>query len=191
MPRFLNLDGSGPSAGRRLGRAYEPFHRRRLRVEPARPGLQQAPDPAVGVTHDRASAALAGTASTGHALPPPNHEGGFPSHLILEPGGTDQERLISGLERGLLVTRFHYTNLAHAMTSTITGMTRDGTFLVEDGRVVASVRNLRFTQSILDALSHVEAVGSSLEVSSDPFEGSAAAPAMRISRFHFTSTSGH
>src|SRR5207253_3378115 len=42
---------------------------------------------AVGVTHDRASAALAGTASTGHALPPPNHEGGFPSHLILEPGG--------------------------------------------------------------------------------------------------------
>jgi PmbA protein len=146
---------------------------------------------AVGVTHDRASAALAGTTSTGHALPPPNHQGGFASHLIVEPGDTDQDRLVSGLERGLLVTRFHYTNLVHAMSSTITGMTRDGTFLVEDGRIVASVRNLRFTQSILEALSHVEAVGSSLEVSSDPFEGAAAAPAMRITRFHFTSTSGH
>ena len=146
---------------------------------------------AAGVTHDRASAALAGTTSTGHALPAPNHEGGFATHLVIEPGADDQDRLVAGMERGLLVTRFHYTNLAHAMTSTITGMTRDGTFLVEDGRIVASVRNLRFTQSILEALSHVEAVGSSCEVSSDTFEGSAASPAMRISRFHFTSTSGH
>ncbi|BEP12064.1 TldD/PmbA family protein [Acidothermaceae bacterium B102] len=146
---------------------------------------------AVGVTHDRASAALAGTSSTGHALPAPNHEGGFATHLVIEPGTDDQDRLVAGMEHGLLVTRFHYTNLAHAMTSTITGMTRDGTFLVEDGRIIASVRNLRFTQSIIEALSHVEAVGSSCEVSSDTFEGSAASPAMRIARFHFTSTSGH
>jgi predicted Zn-dependent protease len=70
-------------------------------------------------------------------------------------------------------------------------MTRDGTFLVEDGRIVGSVRNLRFTQSILEALGNVEAVGSDCEVSTDTFEGASASPAMRISQFHFTSTSGH
>ncbi|MDX6229873.1 MAG: PmbA protein [Frankiales bacterium] len=146
---------------------------------------------AVGVTHDRASAALAGTSSTGHALPAPNHNGGSATHLLIEPGADSLDRLVAGLERGLLVTRFHYTNLVHAMTSTITGMTRDGTFLVEDGRIVGSVRNLRFTQSILEALSNVEAVGSDCEVSTDTFDGASASPAMRISRFHFTSTSGH
>jgi predicted Zn-dependent protease len=146
---------------------------------------------AVGVTHDRASAALAGATSTGHALPAPNHSGGLASHIMIEPGKHSLDELISGLERGLLVTRFHYTNLVHAMTSTITGMTRDGTFLVEDGRIVGGVRNLRFTQSILDALSAVEAVGADTEVSTDTFEGTCATPAMRISRFHFTSTSGH
>jgi PmbA protein len=146
---------------------------------------------AVGVTHDRASAALAGATSTGHALPAPNHEGGSANHLIIEPGTESFDRLVGGLERGLLVTRFHYTNLVHAMTSTITGMTRDGTFLVEDGRIVGAVRNLRFTQSILEALSNVEAVGSEAEVSTDTFDGACVSPAMRISRFHFTSTSGH
>jgi predicted Zn-dependent protease len=146
---------------------------------------------AVGVTHDRASAALAGASSTGHALPAPNHNGGSATHLVIEPGGDSLDRLVAGLERGLLVTRFHYTNLVHAMTSTITGMTRDGTFLVEDGRIVGSVRNLRFTQSILEALGNVEAVGSDCEVSTDTFEGASASPAMRISQFHFTSTSGH
>jgi predicted Zn-dependent protease len=146
---------------------------------------------AVGVTHDRASAALAGVTSTGHALPAPNHSGGSATHLILEPGTDNVDRLVEGLDRGLLVTRFHYTNLVHAMTSTITGMTRDGTFLVEDGRIVGGVRNLRFTQSILEALGQVEAVGSECEVSTDAFDGACASPAMRISRFHFTSTSGH
>ena len=146
---------------------------------------------AVGVTHDRASAALAGTTSTGHALPAPNASGGSAGHLVIEPGADSAAQLIGGLERGLLVTRFHYTNQVHAMTSTITGMTRDGTFLVEDGRIVASVRNLRFTQSILEALGDVEAVGSDCEVSTDTFDGAVATPGMRISRFHFTSTSGH
>jgi PmbA protein len=129
--------------------------------------------------------------STGHALPAPNHEGGFAGHLVLAAGDQSLDQLVGGLERGLLVTRFHYANLAHAMTATITGMTRDGTFLVEDGRIVSAVRNLRFTQPMLEALSGVEGVGSQVEVSTDTFDGTAASPAMRLSRFHFTSTSGH
>ena len=75
-------------------------------------------------------------------------------------GGGDAsfEELVGGLDRGLLVTRFHYTNPVHGSSVIITGMTRDGTFLVEGGKVVGPVRNLRFTMSYLDALANVEAV---------------------------------
>ena len=63
---------------------------------------------------------------------------------------------IGGLDRGLLVTRFHYTNPVHPKLAIVTGMTRDGTFLVEGGKIVGPVRNLRFTQSYLDALGRGE-----------------------------------
>ena len=66
--------------------------------------------------------------------------------------GVARDELIAGLDRGLLVTRFHYTNPVHPKLAIITGMTRDGTFLVEGGRIVGPVRNLRFTQSYLEAL---------------------------------------
>jgi PmbA protein len=146
---------------------------------------------AAGVAHDRRSARMSDARTTGHALPAPNPEGGIPTHVVMESGSTSLDDLVAGCERGLYVTRFHYTNLVHPVTSTITGMTRDGTFLVEDGRIVGGVRNLRFTQSILDALVGVEAVGADTEVASDLFFGAARAPAVRLSRFAFTSQSGH
>ena len=74
------------------------------------------------------------------------------------PGSVSRDDLVSGLDRGLLVTRFHYTNPVHPKLAIVTGMTRDGTFLVEDGKVVAPVKNLRFTQSYLDALTGTVAV---------------------------------
>lgn len=140
---------------------------------------------AVALTHDRATAAAAGTSSTGHALPPPNPQGGIARALVLEPGEAAVDDLVAGLERGLYVTRFHYTNVVHPVRTTLTGMTRDGTFLVEDGRIVAGVRDLRFRQSALDALDAVQAVGRDLEVSTDLFYGASAAPALRISAFTF------
>lgn len=147
---------------------------------------------AVGVAHDRASAALAGAdGSTGNALPAPNSEGGLPMHLLMEPGEATSDELVAGLERGLYVTRFHYTNLVHPVTSTITGMTRDGTFLVTDGHLVGGVRNLRFTQSVLGALSTVEAVGDTTETGGGMFFGGARAPALRLSAFTFTSTTAY
>jgi PmbA protein len=142
---------------------------------------------ATAVTHDRATAAKAGTTSTGHAWPAPNPAGGMAAHLVMTPGTASLDELVGGLERGLLVTRFHYTNVVHPTHTTITGMTRDGTFLVEDGRVVGGVRNLRFTQSALEALSSVEAVGCDVGVLVDPYPGSASAPALRLSGFAFTS----
>jgi PmbA protein len=142
---------------------------------------------AAGPVHDLATAKMVGATSTGHGLPAPNPEGGIPLHPLLETGDVAIEDLIGGLERGLLVTRFHYTNVVNPMGSTITGMTRDGTFLVEDGRIQHGVHNLRFTQSILAALSGVEAIGAEAQTSSDGFFGCTRTPAIRLNRFAFTS----
>ena len=120
------------------------------------------------VVYDRQTAVRGGVASTGHGLPAPNTYGPFP--LPHADGGRAPPHAtssIGGLERGLLVTRFHYTNPVHPKQAVVTGMTRDGTFLVEGGRIVGPVRNLRFTQSYLDALAGVEAVGSERKVAEE------------------------
>ena len=110
--------------------------------------------------YDLRTAKQAGTTTTGHALPPPNPEGPFPLNLFMAPGEAGLQDMIASTERGLLVTRFHYTNIVHPVESTITGMTRDGTFLIEDGEIAHPVKNLRFTQSIIEALQGTEMVGS-------------------------------
>lgn len=142
------------------------------------------------VVHDSRTAAHTGRTSTGHGLPAPNPWGPFPLNMVMSAGQTPRSDLIEGLGRGLLVTRFHYTNVIHPKLAVITGMTRDGVFLVEDGRIVAPVRNLRFTQSYLDALAGVEAV--SLERRAlRGFLGTAVVPAVRIAAFDFTGTTEH
>jgi PmbA protein len=142
---------------------------------------------AASLVYDFRSAARHGVEPTGHGLPAPSSEGALPLHLAMLPGHTPQAELVGGLDRGLLVTRFHYTNLVNLMDTSITGMTRDGTFWVEDGQVVGAVRNLRFTQSILEALSAVRAVGAETEMASEDGYGAARAPALAIDRFSFSS----
>ncbi len=116
-----------------------------------------------GIVYDAQTAARAGVASTGHGLPAPNPWGPFPLNMIMEAGSSSREELIGGLDRGLLVTRFHYTNPVHPKLAIVTGMTRDGTFLVEGGRIVGPVKNLRYTQSYLAALAGTVAVASGAE----------------------------
>ena len=142
------------------------------------------------VVYDSQTAARDGVRSTGHGLPAPNPYGPFPLNMIFGPGATSRDELIGGLERGLLVTRFHYTNPVHPKLAIVTGMTRDGTFLVEGGRVVGPVKNLRYTQSYLDALAGVEAVGSERR-SLRGFLGGAVAPALRIASWTFTGATEH
>jgi PmbA protein len=142
---------------------------------------------AASLVYDYRAARRHGVEPTGHGLPAPSAEGAYPMHLAMPPGDTPQPELVAGVERGLLVTRFHYTNLVNLMETTITGMTRDGTFWVEDGRVRGAVRNLRFTQSILDALEAVRAVGAHTELASEDGYGAARAPALAIERFNFSS----
>jgi predicted Zn-dependent protease len=100
-------------------------------------------------------------------------------------GSTPRADLIRRLRRGLLVTRFHYTNVVHAKQAVITGMTRDGTFLVEDGEIVGPVRNLRFTQSYLDALAAVEAVSAERRLLRGEL-GSVLVPALLVGAWRFT-----
>ena len=136
----------------------------------------------VGVVHDSYTAGKEGTESTGHALPAPNTYGPLPINLFLGTGDATLEEMISSTERGILVTRFHYTNIVHERQTILTGMTRDGTFLIEGGKVAKPLKNLRFTQSILEALSSVKMIGRAAELTEY-----AHVPALKIGKFAFTS----
>ena len=142
------------------------------------------------VVYDSQTAARAGVRSTGHGLPAPNPYGPFPLNMFLGAGATSRDDLIGGLDRGLLVTRFHYTNPVHPKLAIVTGMTRDGTFLVEGGRIVGPVKNLRYTQSYLEALAGVEAVGSERRCLRG-FLGGVVTPAVRIASWTFTGGTEH
>ncbi|MFL5721895.1 MAG: TldD/PmbA family protein, partial [Chloroflexota bacterium] len=142
------------------------------------------------VVYDAQTAARAGVASTGHGLPAPNPWGPFPLNMFMEPGTAQRQDLIAGLDRGLLVTRFHYTNPVHPKLAIVTGMTRDGTFLVEGGRIVGPVKNLRYTQSYLDALGGTVAVAQERKALKG-FLGGAVVPAVRIEGWTFTGGTEH
>jgi PmbA protein len=129
--------------------------------------------------------------STGHGLPAPNPEGPFPLHLFLEEGDSTVQEMIEDTARGLLVTRFHYSNVVNPVESSITGMTRDGTFLIEHGEIVGPVMNFRFTQSIVDALKSVSLVGREAELASEFFFSASRVPALKVEAFHFSGRSDH
>ncbi len=142
------------------------------------------------VVYDAHTAGKDGRQSTGHGLPAPNPYGPFPLNQFMGAGESTREELIGGLDRGLLVTRFHYTNPVHPKLAMVTGMTRDGVFLVEGGAISRPVRNLRFTQSYLDALAGVAAVNRQRKLLRG-FLGSVVVPAVRIEAFTFTGATEH
>ena len=141
--------------------------------------------------YDMRTAKQAEKATTGHALPPPNPEGPFPLNLFLAPGDASLEEMIAATDRGLLITRFHYTNVVHPVESSITGMTRDGTFLIERGQVEGPVKNLRVTQSILEARANTTMISRETELASEFFFSASRVPALMIEGFNFTGRSDH
>jgi len=130
-----------------------------------------------------------GKEPTGHGLAAPNSFGPIPIHLFMEPGSSTIEEMIASTKRGIWVTRFHYTNPVHPVKTILTGMTRDGTFLIENGEVSKPLKNLRFTQSILGAFEKVEALTREAKMVRSGF-GSVVtfAPAAKIHDFRFTGT---
>jgi predicted Zn-dependent protease len=118
------------------------------------------------LVHDRRTAAQAGTQSTGHGVVGGESFGPMALNAVLAPGARSPEELVASMSRGLLVTDLWYTRTLDPKTTVVTGLTRNGTFLVENGEIVAAVRNLRFTQSYADALApgRVLGVGSDLRL---------------------------
>lgn len=150
------------------------------------------------VTHDTRSAALAGTESTGHALAPGGApDGCAPTNLVLAGGGAaDVEELCAPIERGVYVTRLWYANVLRPKETLMTAVTRDGTFLIEDGQITRPAGDLRLTDSILGALSRVQTLtGAQTLANEGEFYGRRFAygvvcPALRFASLRFTDTAG-
>jgi PmbA protein len=138
--------------------------------------------------YDRYTAGKAGVGSTGHALPPGMRAiGPIAANLFLGPGDASLESMISDTKDGLYITRFWYTRLVHPRDCVITGMTRDGVFKIENGELAYPLKNFRFTQSYVQALAEVQAVGRETRCLSVDY-GSLIfrVPALKIGRFNFT-----
>jgi PmbA protein len=100
-------------------------------------------------------------------------------------GQESKEQMVAATDRGLYVTRFHYVNPVHALKTILTGMTRDGTFWIENGEIRHGAKNLRFTQNVLEALSAVQMISKETTLNGG-FFGAVRVPALRIGRFAFT-----
>jgi predicted Zn-dependent protease len=142
---------------------------------------------AQNVVYDSFYAHREGKKSTGHAVDIPIPIGPLPSNVFMEKGTSSLEDLISACEKGILITRFHYTNPMHRLKTVITGMTRDGTFLIENGEIVKGLKNFRFTQNILEALSAVEGMSDTWGTyRAEYLKAAVCAPALHLNTFTFT-----
>jgi predicted Zn-dependent protease len=142
-----------------------------------------------GLAHDRRTARKAKTGSTGHAIPGGERWGAFPSNMFLTPGDGEVDAMVQSTERGILVTEFNYCRILDPKTQVVTGLTRNGTFLIEDGKVAAPLKNLRFTQSFIEALTPgaVKAVGSDARLAAALFgPGMVHAPSLHLASWNFT-----
>jgi PmbA protein len=139
------------------------------------------------VVYDTPTALRDGVASTGHSLPQPNTWGPLARHMIMDGGDTPWEEMVGSVTRGLYITRFWYVRDVHPLRTVITGMTREGTFLIENGRITRPVKDLRFTQSIVGALANVLRVSRERRLELGESESGVLSPWLQIGRFTFTS----
>lgn len=138
------------------------------------------------VVFARQTAQKMGKQPTGHGFPLPNEFGEAPMNIVMEGNKASVEEMIRSTERGLLVTRLWYIREVDPYQKILTGMTRDGTFWIEDGKVHHGVRNLRFNQSVIEMLNQVEMMGPPQRAAGEEsFE--MVVPAMRVRDFSFSS----
>ncbi|MGB6682594.1 MAG: TldD/PmbA family protein [Candidatus Acidiferrum sp.] len=137
------------------------------------------------LVYARTTAKAARKNPTGHGFALPNEYGEAPMNLIFAGGDSSLEKMIASTDRGLLVTRLWYIREVDPYEKVMTGMTRDGLFLVEMGKVSTAVRNFRFNQSILEMLRNVELLGPAVRATGEEaFE--MVVPAMKVRDFHFS-----
>ncbi|HEV2251439.1 MAG TPA: TldD/PmbA family protein [Candidatus Limnocylindria bacterium] len=186
-PRFtLHDDALHPG---QLAIPFDPEGTPRQRVTLVERGVAKGP------VHDRWSAKAAGASSTGHAADPARYgHGGHAGNLVMAGGTATRTELIGAVRRGILITRFHYTNTPDPKRATMTGTTRDGTFLIEDGKITRALANVRYTMSALDLFGGIDLLGPQRLVRdwwSTNGMGSIVclAPAMKVSRVTITGSS--
>jgi len=139
---------------------------------------------------DLASAAATGGQSTGHAhIARESSPAPQAVNLIMMPGGATEAELIGGVERGLYIQRLWYNRLVDAEAGSVVGTSRDGCFLIENGKLAAGLQTGRFTESVLGALARTDAIGSQLITQPVPnvWNGCSSAPAIRVRGFRFGS----
>jgi predicted Zn-dependent protease len=140
---------------------------------------------ALEVAYSRQAAVEAQAKPTGHGFPVPNEYGEAPMNIVIAGGHSSVEEMIASTQRGVLVTRLWYIREVDPYEKIMTGMTRDGTFLVEDGHVTRGLRNFRFNQSLIELLSNVEGLSPSVRASGEE-SADMVVPAMKVRDFHFT-----
>jgi len=137
------------------------------------------------LVYSRSSAKKAKTKPTGHGLALPNEYGEAPMNLVFGGGDSSLEKMIASTDRGLLVTRVWYIREVDPYEKIMTGMTRDGLYLVEKGKITNAVRNFRFNQSLIELLQNVDAMSpASRATAEEAFE--MVVPAMKVKNFHLT-----
>ncbi len=174
---------------RQLGIPFDIEGTPKRRVALVEAGIARSP------VYDRTSAKAAGTSSTGHAADRSRYSmGGHAGNLVMAGGTATPEDLIASVQRGILITRFHYTNMPDPKSATMTGTTRDGTFLIENGRITRALANVRYTMSSLELFAGIDLLGPQRLVRdwwSTNGMGSVVclAPAMKVSRATVTGSS--
>jgi predicted Zn-dependent protease len=137
------------------------------------------------LTYARRTAKQMGAEPTGHGFPLPNEFGEFPTNIVFAGDSSSVDQMIASTERGILVTRLWYIREVDPYKKILTGMTRDGTFYVENGKVQHGIRNFRFNESLVDLLNSVEML-SPPERASGEEAAPMVVPALKVSSFHFT-----
>lgn len=141
------------------------------------------------LAHDRRTARRMDTVSTGHALPGAAGFGPVATDLIVSPGDASRQDLIADVESGLFVTQFHYCRILDPRTQVMTGLTRNGTFLIQDGEITQAVGNLRFTQSVIEALGEgrILGIGDDQRYANSEFgAGAVMTPSLHLAAWNFS-----
>ncbi len=137
------------------------------------------------LVYSRRSAKQAHTKPTGHGFPLPNEYGEGAMNLVVDGGPTSIDEMVASTDRGLLVTRLWYIREVDPYEKVMTGMTRDGLFVIEKGKMARAARNFRFNQSVLEMLRNVESLGPARRATGEEaFE--MVVPPMKIRDFHFS-----
>lgn len=149
--------------------------------------LVHARNTAARMLHSEYATKVGNVEATGHGFALPNEMGEAPTNIVFVTAGGEQTvaQMIAGTERGILITRLWYIREVDPYEKILTGMTRDGTFLIEQGKIKRGIRNFRFNQSLIDMLTSVEAVGKPVRASGEE-SFDMVVPAMKVREFNFT-----